>query len=174
MSTTRASIVLSSEQVFDRHGFAATGMDRLTQEAGVSSRTLYKHLGSKDGLVAAVLSARAERFFAAFDVRGVDALFSTLAAWTASEGARGCLFLRALAETGGDVSGVVTAVADYRDRLVALVRRAVVDDLGRVDEPLAEQVLVLFEGAVSAASYRGAGAVVAARAAATTLVRLAG
>ncbi|RYH00636.1 TetR/AcrR family transcriptional regulator, partial [Salipiger sp. IMCC34102] len=43
-------------------------------------------------------------------------------------------------------------------------------ELGREDPALAEQVLVLFEGATHAAVYRGAGAVSAARAAAVVLL----
>lgn len=63
MSTTRTDIVTNCEPVFDRNGFAATGMDALTKATNVSSRTLYKHLGGKTGLTIAVLQARMERFF---------------------------------------------------------------------------------------------------------------
>ncbi|MGO1762399.1 MAG: helix-turn-helix domain-containing protein [Halomonas sp.] len=41
----------TAEHLFDWHGFTATGMNRLTHSAGISSRTLYKHAGSKTSLV---------------------------------------------------------------------------------------------------------------------------
>ena len=167
----KAQIVSSAEQAFDRHGFTATGMDRLTEAAEVSSRTLYKHVGSKTSLIAAVLEERSRRFFGQLNVHSVDALFAALENWTRTEGARGCLFLRAQGETGGETPEVADAVAAYRRKLRDLIVRVVANDVGQSRcDVLAEQVLVLFEGGTSAASYRGAGAVCAARAAAAVLV----
>jgi AcrR family transcriptional regulator len=169
---TRARIVSSAERAFDRHGFTATGMDRLTEAAEVSTRTLYKHVGSKTALITAVLDERSRRCLSAFDVQSVDALFTALEQWTRTEGARGCLFLRAQGDAGADAPEVSDAVAAYRRQLRALIRRVVVNDIGQAgSDVLAEQVLVLFEGATSAASYRGARAISAARAAAAALVQ---
>lgn len=33
-------LTTAAEQLFDRHGYMATGMDKLTEAAGMSSRTL--------------------------------------------------------------------------------------------------------------------------------------
>lgn len=170
MTSTRAAIVSSAERTFDHHGFAATGMDRLTEAAGVSTRTLYKHVGGKSRLMVAVLEERAERIFAALPVGSVDALFAGLGQWVAEEGSRGCLFLRAQGETGGADESVSAAVASYRGRLRALIRRVVAGDLGHDDEPLATQLLLLFEGATSAAAYLGPQAVERAREAAAVLI----
>lgn len=167
----KAQIVSSAERAFDRHGFTATGMDRLTEAAEVSSRTLYKHIGSKTALIAAVLEERGRRFFGQLDVHSVDALFAALEDWTRTEGARGCLFLRAQGETGGETPEVSDAVAAYRRKLRDLIGRVVANDVGEGGgDVLAEQILVLFEGAISAASYRGADAICAARTAAAVLV----
>lgn len=170
VTPTRERIISSTEPVFDEHGFAGTGVDRLAEAAGVSSRTLYKHLGSKNGLVAAVLDARRERFVRAFDVTTVDELFDSLAVWARSEGARGCLFLRALGEDGRAVPEVARAVSEYRELLHQVMSRIVEHETGGRDMLLAEQLLVLFEGATSAASYRGQRAIDAAHAAARRLV----
>lgn len=160
----------AAEQVFDRHGFAATGMARLIGEAGLSSRTVYKHAGSKTALMAAVLRQRHQRFFAAVAGRSVDDLFASMETWVREEGARGCLFFRAQAETGRALPEIEAVVADYHAQLVALIDERVAAELGRPDTELAEQVLVLFEGATTAASYRGAGAITAARAGAGQLI----
>lgn len=163
-------LIAAAERLFDRHGYVATGMDRLTRAAGMSSRTLYKHAGSKDALMARVLGARDRRFLRRLEVSRVDALFAALADWLRVEGARGCFFLRARAETGGDVPEIAEAVAAHKAAYRARIQAVVVAELGREDEALAEQVLVLLEGATHAAVYRGAGAVEAARAAAAVLV----
>lgn len=172
MTDIRERILDSAEALFDHHGFAATGMDRLTNSAGVSSRTLYKHLGSKGELIASVLQGRAERFFGSIDSSSVDALFAGLHAWIRNEGARGCLFLRAAAETEESASGIHSVVSEYHERLLATVRRAVENERGhRADDRLVEQILVLFEGAVSTATYRGSQASAAAREAAALVMR---
>lgn len=49
---THSRLLAAAEQLFDRHGFTPTGMDRLAQAADMSSRTLYKHAGSKNALIA--------------------------------------------------------------------------------------------------------------------------
>lgn len=170
MAVTNAEIVARTEPVFDRHGFAGTGMDRLTAAADISSRTLYKHLGSKAGLIAAVLDSRRARFFDGFDGDSVDALFDTLETWTLSEGARGCMFLRARSEDGEWAPEVLSIAAAYREQLYELIRRIVKSRIGREDDVLADQVLILFEGATSAASYRGADAIRAAKSAAIALL----
>ncbi|MGJ0185023.1 TetR/AcrR family transcriptional regulator [Corynebacterium glyciniphilum] len=170
MNPTQADIVAAAESVFDAHGFAATGMDRLTQAAGVSSRTLYKHVGSKTGLMVAVLRARMERFFTECSGNSVDELFFGLQRWMDTEGARGCLFLRALGETGDEQGEVSSVVAEYRNGLRALIMRAVASEIRQEDEAVALQILVIFEGVTSTASYLGNAAVAAGREAAAAAI----
>lgn len=167
---TRTKLITAAERLFDRHGFTATGMDRLTEAAGMSSRTLYKHAGGKTALMATVLAERDRLFMRRIDVRSVDALFTALEDWIRVHGARGCLFLRAQGETGGDIPEVAEVVAAhktaFRDRIGAIVAA----ELGREAPALAEQILVLFEGATAASIYRGSEAIAAARKAASALV----
>jgi AcrR family transcriptional regulator len=169
--TNREKLIAAAENLFDRHGFIATGVDRLTEAAGMSSRTLYKHAGSKVALMTAVLNGRNARFMSAIDVASVDDLFAALGQWQRSESMRGCMLLRALAETGGEIAEIAETFdvhkAEFRERIAAIVAT----DLGVTrDNVLAEQVLVLFEGAMISAVYRGTEAVQAARSAAAVLV----
>ncbi len=163
-------LTAAAEQLFDRHGYMATGMDRLTEAAGMSSRTLYKNAGSKAALMARVLTERDRRFMARLEVRTVEALFAALEDWVRVEGCRGCLFLRSRAETGGDTPEIAEVVAAHKEAFLRRIGEVVATDLGRKDPALAEQVLVLFEGATHAAVYRGAQTVTAAKAAAAMLL----
>lgn len=164
-------LIDTAETLFDRHGYMATGMDRLIEAAGMSSRTLYKHAGSKAKLMAAVLGARDRRFIQRMQVDTVDALFAALEDWVRVEGSRGCLFLRTQAETGGDVPEIAEAVAAHKIAFHRRIADTVAQDIGADhDRVLVEQVLALYEGATHAAVYRGAVAVTAARAAAAVLV----
>ncbi|MCB8889349.1 TetR/AcrR family transcriptional regulator [Vreelandella malpeensis] len=168
--TTMDKILSSSETLFDRHGFTATGMDKLTQGAGVSSRTLYKHVGSKNALIARVLDERDRRFAQFMEDDTIEALFNALEEWGRVEGRRGCLFLRALSETGGDTPEIKEAVLAHKMRMAKRIARLVEQETGDSDAALTEQIIVLFEGAAAAAAYRGEQAVAAARQAAVALL----
>lgn len=173
--TDRPAIVAAAESLLNDGGFSTTGMDRIIRAAGVSSRTLYKQLGSRAELIAAVLDARHGRFLATLPSDGVAGLFAALAGWTAVEGARGCLFLRALSEAGGGGDPAIERrVKAHKEAMRRRIADCVRHDLGRADERLAEQILVLFEGATHAAIYRGGEAIEAAALAAATLIRAAG
>lgn len=165
-----ARLLVAAERLFDRDGFNATGMGRVIQETGLSSRTVYKHVASKSALLAMVLSERRRRFFEHTDFRSTDALFASLAAWVAQEGARGCLFFRVHAETGGSAPEIEAAVAAYHARLHADIADLVARETGAVDETLTDQILALFEGATTAATYRGTAVIEAAAACARRLV----
>ncbi|MDN7132237.1 TetR/AcrR family transcriptional regulator [Halomonas sp. MC140] len=168
----KTKLISAAESLFDRHGFTATGMDRLTQAAGMSSRTLYKHAGSKHSLIAKVLSERDKRFIRRLDVSSVDALFKALEDWVRVEGCRGCLFLRAYGETGGDIPEIAEAMAIHKAGIWNKIQKIVaLETHGNGDELLAEQVLILFEGASATAIYRGANAVATARHCAVGLVK---
>ena len=51
-------VLIAAERVFLREGFAATSMDQVAEEAGVSKRTVYTNFGSKEQLFAQVITRR--------------------------------------------------------------------------------------------------------------------
>ena len=55
MEQTRASLISTARRVFSEHGYAATSMDDLTAQAGLTRGALYHHFGDKRGLLAAVV-----------------------------------------------------------------------------------------------------------------------
>ncbi|GGO98621.1 TetR family transcriptional regulator [Stakelama pacifica] len=168
--TDTDAILSAAEKLLDRNGFSATSIDRLTDAAGVSSRTFYKHVGSRQALIAAILDARAKRFLAAMPRTGTDALFAALGDWFETQGANGCFFLRAAREIGEGDARAQTRLTAQKQQTLDLIGDCVASDLGRRDDALAGQILILFEGATHAAVYRGRAAVADARAAAATLL----
>ena len=58
----RTEILEAAERCFYNHGITATGVDTLAEEANVSKRTLYNHFGSKDGVIAAYMQRRVDRW----------------------------------------------------------------------------------------------------------------
>lgn len=157
-----------AERLFDAGGFAATGMDKIIAAAGISSRTFYKRTGSKRDLIAALLRQRDRLYWERSQASSLDELFDALRAWFASESARGCLFLRASSEGLDKEPEIAAAIAEHKTRLVGEVERLVRLETGSDD--LVVPVLLLYEGAVAAASYRGPGVIEDAKRAVALMV----
>ncbi|NII10357.1 TetR/AcrR family transcriptional regulator [Oleiagrimonas sp. C23AA] len=155
-------LLAAAERLFDHEGFNATGMGRVVEASGLSSRTVYKHAAGKHVLMAMVLRARQRRFFAQADFRSTRALFASLRQWVRQDGARGCLFFRVRAETGARTPLIEQVVADYHAQLHASITAMVAGETGTDDAMLCDQILALFEGATAAATYRGDRAIEAA------------
>ncbi|MBX7481617.1 TetR/AcrR family transcriptional regulator [Qipengyuania qiaonensis] len=56
----RAAILAGAKRVFLRDGFAAGSVDAVAAEAGVGKQTVYRHFGSKDALVEALVVGMCE------------------------------------------------------------------------------------------------------------------
>lgn len=176
-------VLESASELFYEKGIWATGVDAIAEHSGVTKMTLYKHFGSKDELVAAYLRRRdalwREWLTAAVEESAESprerllAIFDALGSWLEGEieGFRGCAFVNAASEI---------AAPDHPARQVALEEKrwmreyleGLTADAGARDpEALAEQLLLLFEGATVATTLRSTRApALGARAAAATLM----
>ena len=168
-------MIVSAAHIFDTEGFRGVGIDRLIAPSGVSTRTLYKHFGSRDGLVLAVLNARHQAFMDQLhtecsDADPVGSIFDTLRNWMAMHGARGCMLLRARSEYASANEEIVSLVHAQKSEFRAEVARRVRSALGQDDEGLCCQVWLLFEGAVAAAAIASVSVADNARDAALLLI----
>jgi AcrR family transcriptional regulator len=102
---TREKLLRAAAEVFYRHGTSA-GVNELAERAGVSKVSLYRHFGSKEELIEAVLRRRSDHVVAwlrdAADapsdpVDRVLAVFDALRGWYAEQGFRGCAIVNAAA-----------------------------------------------------------------------------
>ncbi len=183
--TRKDALIDTALELFSKHGFHATGIDRILAEAGVAKMTLYNHFKSKDALIVAALQRRGERFrdWLKSEVEGrarsprkrLLAVFDVLEEWHASEAFSGDLFVNAVAEYGRSDDPVhVTAVehmALVRDYLTGLASEAGARNAGT----LADQLFLLMQGAtVSAHASGGDSAARQARKTAKLLLRHAG
>ena len=118
--------------LFNRHGFHATGVDRIMEATGISKATLYRHFKTKDDLIVAALAkideaAREEmRSFvenASADPRErILATFSQLAIWLEAKSFAGCPFMSAASEFGGDANIVLKQVQMHKRLYLAYLR----------------------------------------------------
>jgi AcrR family transcriptional regulator len=155
-------LLAAAEKLYYARGIHAVGMDEVRAEAGVSLKLLYQLFPSKEHLVAAYLDARDEGWrgrladhVAATGGSARDqllAVFDWLGLWFAEPGFRGCAFINAFGELGGSAPLVIAVVRRhkglFREYLLDLARGLDVPDPAGV----AEQLLLLAEGAMTAAA----------------------
>ena len=153
----RERITAAAAKLFYRQGINATGVDALITEAEVSKRTFYQHFPSKDSLVENYLHGIDERGGSMMeqrldlDLAPRERLLAIFDA-TAAQRFRGCPFHNAVVEAAGTHAAVDDIVRDHKQRFAA--RLAVVAKEAGARDPwlLAQQLLVLFEGATSLAT----------------------
>ena len=109
LERTRGKVLQAATELFYRDGTHA-GINELTERAGISKLTLYRHFGSKEGLLEEVLRQRSDRVVAWLKaaaeapedpVERVLAVFDALRGWYAEQGFRGCAIVNAATESPG-------------------------------------------------------------------------
>lgn len=142
--------------------------------------TLYHHFTGKDALVQAVLEQRAverEAWLATADERAdtpegqLLAVFDLLSEWADAPDFRGCPFINATIELGGQLNAAQSLAREHKDRTIAFLRERA-EQAGLNDpDSLAQQLLALLDGATVDALIRGGpGPTIHARRAASTLI----
>lgn len=154
----------AAEALFYERGVQAVGMDAIRASCGVSLKRLYQCFPSKDQLVAAYLRRRDQRWrekLAAFagqrpepDER-VMAVFEWLHQWFSEPDFRGCAFINSFGELGATSSEISEIAQQHKDALkqylTGLVAQLPVAD----PAGLAEQIVLLIDGAIVSAAITG-------------------
>ena len=154
----RDQLIDAAAELFHRHGFNATGIDRILSEAGVAKMTLYNHFKSKDELILAALRRRDLTFreeLIAYVESHTDspraallALFDAHREWFERTNFRGCMFINAAAEFAG-ISESIRQVAEEHKKLVHAYVRGLTSAAGaRNPDELADQLMLLIDGAI--------------------------
>ncbi len=166
-------------RLFTRRGTANVGINEVTAEAGVARMTLYNNFPSKEKLTQAVYEEMAKATLARVDAvlageKGekarIAALFDHFGRNANKPSFRGCSFIHASlqeADPHGALHGVVQA---YKKALRERVLGAL-DARRRRPKLLADQIVILLDGAVTEAYIQGVpDATTAAKSAALTLL----
>jgi AcrR family transcriptional regulator len=162
----RDRILTAAGELFYRHGIRAVGVDAIAEAAGTNKMTLYRHLSSKDELVAEYLRQWAKQADACWDrlqeLHPGDEL-AQLGAWlremadhVASIDERGCALANAAVELPDKSHPARRVIEEFktaqRMRLVELARTAGLSE----PEMLADELHLLLEGARVSAQSVGA------------------
>jgi AcrR family transcriptional regulator len=165
-SAARERILETAERLFYRDGYHAVGVDTIVAESGVAKMTLYRHFPSKDHLIAAYLERTNEQLLTWVEKliaphedprAALEAVFDGVAKLASSPECLGCAFVGAAGEfPEPDHPGHRVAAEHKRavvDRLRELAERAGARD----PNGLAEELLLIMDGAWSAARVFGPG-----------------
>jgi AcrR family transcriptional regulator len=164
---TRAAILDAATEVLYERGLDGVGVAELCTRVGVSKETLYRHFGTKDSLVVAMLEARSARVTSwlaeAAAAAGPDpadelaAVFDALQGWYEEPIFRGCAMLNAAAQH--HVAEVRAITARHLDRYLELLT-GIASRAGAAEpQVLGRQLLMLVEGATVVADQHGAAGV---------------
>lgn len=145
-------------QLFYTQGIRGTSVEALLDRAGVARQSLYQHFESKDGLVAAFLNLRDERWCgwmndfveAASDdpLERVYAIYDFLADWFAQSDFSGCAFINTAAEYSNPEHPFHVLSSRHKARVLADIERLCRDAALPDHKALARQLALLMEGAI--------------------------
>lgn len=176
----RDRLLATARRLFMRHGASNVGINDVTAAAGVARMTLYNNFPSKDALTAAVYEEMARATLQALsemersgrsEEENILAIFDHFDGGGHEAGYRGCPLVHAslqAAEASGPIYAIVHAYKrGLRGHIVYVL------DEGRPNRAeLADQIVLLLDGAVTEAYLKGvADPMAAAKRAAATLLR---
>jgi AcrR family transcriptional regulator len=178
----RDQLVETASNLFYRDGYHATGIDRILAEAKIAKMTLYSHFRSKEDLILAVLQKRDQSMFNSLNQflnakkrspeKRLEAVFDWLVAWTGSKEFRGCAFLKAMAEYQSLDDPIHQTALTHRAALTAEIQHLAAAATLIRPKNLADQLSLLFEGAIVKSHAVGQVApAIRAREAAKTLIK---
>ncbi|MGR9577931.1 TetR/AcrR family transcriptional regulator [Pandoraea sputorum] len=164
LSAPQLALLDTTERLVYAGGIHATGVDAIVKESGVVRKTLYRHYPTKEALVEAALLRRDERWMQWFvgatsksddPLDRLQSCFDALRTWFASDGFHGCAFLNAAGEIGDPASSIRSVSKLHKQRLLDYLSELTTASGLPQPDALAEELLILIDGAISVALVFG-------------------
>ena len=152
----------AAEDLFYRRGVHAVGMDDIRDTSGVSLKPLYQLFPNQERLVTAFLQRRDLRWrggLTEYVTRTEDprerllAVFDWLHVWFADPDYRGCAWINCFGELGATSAAVADEARAHKEGFRRILRE--LSAAAGYDDDLAEQLLLLAEGAIVTAAITG-------------------
>lgn len=155
---TRKHLLDVAQRLFYAEGIRSVGIDRLAEEARITTATLYRLFGSKEGLIVGYLQRSDEAWFDqlehAVDSGGLATLFDQLDQQARHRTYHGCPFRAALAEYPSPDSEIHRSAIDTKLRTRSRFRELAAE--AQVPDPdvIADELMLLMEGICATAAER--------------------
>lgn len=162
----RDRILTTASELFYQEGVHNVGIDRIIAESGVAKMSLYNHFKSKDALIAACLEMQRHdwriwfqgaiaRHAEASGQPSILAVFDALKEWFEQSNFRGCAFINSAVELVHPEHPAYQVSLEHQqavtDYMLALVKEANLPN----PEELADQIMILIQGATVVAMMQG-------------------
>jgi AcrR family transcriptional regulator len=154
----REQLIKAAVELFSKHGFHATGVDAIAEASGVTKRTLYAHFRSKDELVLAALRQYDGVFRNEF-MRQVEAsaktprgqllaVFDVAERWFQQNSFYGCMFINAVGEYSEAGTPIRQVCQEFKSLVKGYIQELCRKAGAKNPNQLAEEMALLFEGAI--------------------------
>lgn len=165
MSAKRQDIIDTAIQLFGKHGFHATGIDRIAEEAKVSKKTMYHHFRSKEELILAALKQH-DGLFRNFFMKSVKqvsespeerllGIFDVAQAWFSDNEFYGCIFINAIGEYSNRDTMIRKACQDFKTQMAAFIEELVIAAELKNVKAITSSLALLLEGSIVTAQVSG-------------------
>lgn len=163
--SAREQILETATRLFYQHGFRAVGIDTIIAESGVAKMTLYKHFPSKDELIVAYLRRSNEAWWGWFEGvtkplegkprKQLETVFEGVAKLASSPQCMGCTFTGAAGEFPELDHPSHKAAREHKEQVLAKFKELAKAAKLRQPQAVAEQLLLVLDGAWNAARMFG-------------------
>jgi len=161
-SIKKEAILKSAESLFYNHGFHAVGMKKVIEDANVAGMTLYNHFTSKEQLIEEVLKQCESQYWSYLnsnvETESNPSFLQVVKGhgkWMNDKGRNGCMFLRALEEYADTNNQIEHIVKNHKNDLFQYIQNIALQQGFKQCETIASQMMLLLEGATSAAEIFG-------------------
>ncbi|MFZ4835353.1 TetR/AcrR family transcriptional regulator [Rouxiella sp. Mn2063] len=154
----------AAEALIYQHGLNATGMEQIVKKTGIARKTIYRYFSNKDDLCAQALQHRDKRWMRWFEESScvsdspeacLLAMFDALKSWFQTEDFRGCAFINSAGETADPHHPVRVIAKEHKVNILRFITRLAEKAHAKTPQALANQLLVLIDGAITVAMLMG-------------------
>lgn len=164
--SARELILETAADLFFREGFRAVGVDTIIKQADVAKMTLYRHFPSKDELIVAYLQDTNGKFWEWFNESTAQAgdqprvqliaFFKALEKLVTSPQCYGCPFLNAVVDFPEASHPGHRVALEHKQAVRSRFHELAYQAGARAPDNLADQLLLLMDGAFMAVRMYGA------------------
>jgi AcrR family transcriptional regulator len=164
--SAKEQILETAGRLFYERGYRAVGVDTIIAESGVAKMTLYRHFPTKDDLIAEYLERASAAFFDRVEAlteneksarKKIEQIFGFVAKRAVVPACLGCTFMAAALEFPELDHKAHAAALGYKKKVLALLTDLSSQAKARDPEKLGAGLMMLMDGAWSAARMFGPG-----------------
>ena len=164
--SAKEQILETAGKLFYERGYRAVGVDTIIAESGVAKMTLYRHFPTKDDLIVEYLQRASDVFFERVEEmtkdeqsarKKLERIFDFVSKRAVVPACLGCTFMAAALEFP-ELDHKAHAVAlEYKQKVLAMLEELSRQAKARDPQALGEGLMLLMDGAWSAARMFGPG-----------------